>query len=232
MRFSLPESTYVPKRSFGGATVSALLHSLAIGGVVLTTASVAETRSRPEDVTPPPIYMRPKEPVRPEHKPTQSTQAIPTNIAPVAPPVTPVNLVVVPSELPDINSTIGTVSAEAFSTLTMDTVTSTVGQVSNEPYTELLVEQPVRAMAGNPAPRFPSMLAQAGVEGSVLMQFVVDTAGRVEPASLHVIKSDHQLFERAVRESLLRARFQPAQVSSRAVRQRVEQAFTFALARR
>lgn len=82
------------------------------------------------------------------------------------------------------------------------------------------------------APRYPSMLASASVEGTVVMQFVVDTLGRVESGSLDVLRADHPLFEQSVREALGRMRFVPAEAGGRKVRQLVEQPFTFALARR
>ena len=42
-----------------------------------------------------------------------------------------------------------------------------------------------------------------------------------------VIDSTHDLFSRAVRDALARARFTPAEAGGRKVRQLVEQAFTF-----
>ena len=44
-------------------------------------------------------------------------------------------------------------------------------------YFEFQVEQAVHPTAGSPAPRYPDMLRSAGVDGMVLIQFVVDTTG-------------------------------------------------------
>jgi periplasmic protein TonB len=98
--------------------------------------------------------------------------------------------------------------------------------------TAMTVEKPVLPLDGNPAPRYPTMLARAGVEGEVLLQFVVDTVGAVEPGSIHSIRATQPQFESAVREALVRARFVPAEYGGHRVRQLVEQSFTFAITRR
>jgi hypothetical protein len=43
---------------------------------------------------------------------------------------------------------------------------------------------PVQPHPGNRAPRYPAVLAAAGIEGEVVMRFVVDTLGRVERGSV------------------------------------------------
>lgn len=93
------------------------------------------------------------------------------------------------------------------------------------------VERSVLPNAGNPLPRFPEVLRAGGVEGRVLVQFVVDTTGRVEPGSIRFIASSHDLYEAAVRGVLPRYRFQAAEVGGRKVRQLVQMPFGFTLAR-
>ena len=99
------------------------------------------------------------------------------------------------------------------------------------PLTKDMVEWPVEAIPGTATPRYPSMLQSAGVEGSVRAQFVVDTLGRVEQGSFRALESTHDLFTAAVRDALSRARFKPAEVGGRRVRQLVEQSFSFSIAR-
>jgi len=94
-----------------------------------------------------------------------------------------------------------------------------------------VVEKAVVALPGTAAPRYPSMLQSAGVDGSVRAQFVVDTLGRVEQGTFRALESTHDLFTASVREALARARFTPAQVGGRKVRQLVEQTFTFSITR-
>jgi periplasmic protein TonB len=93
------------------------------------------------------------------------------------------------------------------------------------------VEKQVAPADGSAAPRYPDMLRAAGVEGEVLAQFVVDTSGRVEPGSLRVLRSSHDLFSVAVRQFLTSARYYPAEIGGRRVKQLVQQPFNFALVR-
>lgn len=100
----------------------------------------------------------------------------------------------------------------------------------DQPYFEFQVEIPVRA-EGATAPRYPDILRKAGVEGEVLVQFVVDTMGKVEPATFKTLKASHELFANAVREALPGMTFTPARLKGAKVRQLVQQPFSFAMAR-
>ena len=71
------------------------------------------------------------------------------------------------------------------------------------------------------------MLRSANVEGEVLMQFVVDTTGKVDMSQLKVLKSSHDLFTNAVRQFLGSARYYPAEIGGRKVKQLVQQPFVF-----
>jgi protein TonB len=101
----------------------------------------------------------------------------------------------------------------------------------DQPYFEFQVEKPVVQAPGSPTPRYPDILRQAGVEGEVLAQFVVDTTGRAESGSFKVLKSSHDLFAQAVRSALPGMRFIPAEVGGRRVKQLVQQPFAFAIAK-
>jgi protein TonB len=92
-----------------------------------------------------------------------------------------------------------------------------------------VVEREVQPLGGT-APRYPEMLRTAGVEGTIVAEFVVDTAGRVEPSGVRIVESAHPLFEAAVRQALRGMRFRPAEAGGRKVRQLVRQPFTFSLA--
>lgn len=94
------------------------------------------------------------------------------------------------------------------------------------------VDRTVIAHASNGAPRYPATLRAAGVEGEVLVQFVVDTLGRVERESITILRAAHGAFADAVIAWLSRNRYTPAEVGGRAVRQLVEQRVDFNLQRR
>lgn len=91
------------------------------------------------------------------------------------------------------------------------------------------VDQPAEAIH-QPQPRYPPVLQQAGIEGRVLVEFIIDTLGHIEPASLRVLESSNGGFEAAAGETLRRSVFRPARVQGRPVRQRTIQAVGFRIA--
>ncbi len=93
------------------------------------------------------------------------------------------------------------------------------------------VERQVALMPGSSPPRYPEALRSSGVEGQVVAVFVVNELGRAEADSIRFSRSDNPLFEGAVKESLRRMRFVPAEIGGRKVRQLVQMPFVFTLAR-
>jgi protein TonB len=76
-------------------------------------------------------------------------------------------------------------------------------------------------------PRYPESLRNAGVDGRVLVQFSVDTTGRIDPESVKILESTHDLFSRAVRDALGGFRFRPAEVGGRRVAALAQMPFEF-----
>jgi TonB family protein len=99
---------------------------------------------------------------------------------------------------------------------------------ASKAYTENQVEQAV-VPTRQAVPRYPESLRSVNVQGEVMVQYIVDARGRVEPGSIKILSSPHKLFADAVRAALLEARFRPAKVGGNAVRQLVEQPFVFKL---
>jgi TonB family protein len=99
---------------------------------------------------------------------------------------------------------------------------------SNKAYSENQVDRAVQ-LTRAAVPRYPDALKSVNVTGEVVVQYVVDQRGRVEPGSIKILSSTHRLFGEAVRRALLEARFRPAEVGGQPVRQLVEQPFIFKL---
>ena len=78
-----------------------------------------------------------------------------------------------------------------------------------------------------PSPRYPPVLQQAGVDGRVLVEFIIDTTGHMEAASLRVLQSSNPGFTAAAGESVRRSLFRPARVHGSPVRQRTIQSIAF-----
>jgi TonB family protein len=91
------------------------------------------------------------------------------------------------------------------------------------------VDREVTREADAVAPVYPEELRLQNVQGAVTVEFVVDTTGRIEAGSLHVIGTTHPLFATAVREAAPSMHFRPAVRSGHLVRQQVIQSFQFVL---
>ncbi|HYW31142.1 MAG TPA: M56 family metallopeptidase [Gemmatimonas sp.] len=88
-----------------------------------------------------------------------------------------------------------------------------------------------KMLPGFVGPTYPQALRDAGVEGAVLVAFVVDRDGSIDVSTIKVLKSDHPAFEAAVLEALPRARFTPPMIDGKAVRQLLQRPFQFSLNR-
>lgn len=76
-------------------------------------------------------------------------------------------------------------------------------------------------------PKYPKVLEALGVSGRVVLEFVVDTTGAVEPNSLRVVLSSAPGFEAAALEAMRATQFTPARARGRPVRQLASQAVNF-----
>jgi TonB family protein len=95
-------------------------------------------------------------------------------------------------------------------------------------YTADQVDRPARPDSSDLAvPLYPDSLYNAGVHGTVIAEFVVDTVGRVETETFGVVTSSHRLFAESVRRALDDATFIPAMHEGRLVRQVVQLPFNF-----
>lgn len=98
-------------------------------------------------------------------------------------------------------------------------------------YFEFKVEKPAVQAPGSSGPRYPEPERSTGVEGDVVVQFVVDTTGVMVPGSFKVLRASAQSFADAVRDALPSMRFVPAETKGHKVKQLVQQPFTFQIAR-
>ena len=94
-------------------------------------------------------------------------------------------------------------------------------------YSMLDVEEIAVRSEGSAAPIYPPELLTKGIEGSVLTNFVIDTTGRADTATIEILQPAHKLFVESVRTAIPGMRFSSATVQGRKVRQMVEQRFQF-----
>lgn len=87
---------------------------------------------------------------------------------------------------------------------------------------------PSRALAG-PAPAYPPLLKAAGITGRVLVSYVVDASGHVDPATVRVVQTSNRGFEAAAIAAIERSIFRPARHDGTAIPMRIAQEIVFTL---
>ncbi len=93
--------------------------------------------------------------------------------------------------------------------------------------TELQVDSAVVRYEDGAAPPYPESMLRRRIEGSVIVQYVVDTLGHADTSTFRVIAATHADFARAVKTTLPYMRFRPAIMANRLVPQLVQQPFAF-----
>ncbi len=222
-------------KTFKTMVLSVFLHALAISAAVYGTLQAKEAIEKPKAEKVEFVEMKKDEPPPPKE------EAPPPEVIAAPPPPKGFQVLTAPIKIPDVLPEIDLskkVTDEAdFSGKGVQGgiakgVVGGTGPVSDQPYFEFQVEKQVQSIPGKgPQLRYPDMLRSANVEGEVLAQFVVDTTGKVEIAGLKILKSSHDLFTNAVRQALGAARYYPAEIGGRKVKQLVQQPFNFTLTR-
>jgi protein TonB len=213
-----------------GFAASIALHGIIVAGAVLLTSHAPTPRSPHTQLVA--RYVAP--PVRPR----PVTPLPPRGTAPLAAVPSVINVpLTVPDAIPPVDLLRAIISTDKPFVFRMGlpSQAGTGGPVAaDDPGTALLdtqVEVQVAFDTRSPMPRYPQFLRDAGVEGSTLLRFVVDTLGRVEPGTVQVLESTHPAFAVAVQAVLPHMRFSPARVGERSVRQLVDFPLQFRLRR-
>lgn len=93
--------------------------------------------------------------------------------------------------------------------------------------TVLQVDTAAVRVEDSAAPPYPPSMLERRLEGTVAVQYVVDTTGRADVSSFVVLSTTHPDFAKSVKQTLPLMRFNPAIMNSQKVRQLVQQQFTF-----
>jgi TonB family protein len=78
--------------------------------------------------------------------------------------------------------------------------------------------QPLPRRVAGPATASTPQLLQRHAQGRVIAEVIIDTSGRVEPASINIVDTPDPAFEAPVRDLLLVSRFTTARIAGRPVR--------------
>lgn len=231
---TLLESKSRRTRGKGTALASAAFHITVILGAVYATASGASAHDAPEPpakvhwVSSPPsrdpiTQSRPARPTSPANRVAIATPLrVQLNIPVSLPPIDLNRPVVDPSDFAAPAGSTGAGSATPGKT--------TAGGSGVQAYDATEVDSPV-SMIGTFRPDYPAPLRSAGIEGQVVVQFVVTEAGKVDRQSVRIISASNDVFAASVTSALGRMRFTPARIGAHTVAQLVQQLFVFRLDR-
>lgn len=238
---NLVESKRKKQRSPAGLFASFVLHAALITLVVVAGGQAAEQFEKPKQEKVDFVEVKKDEPPPPKNEPPPPP---PPDVVAAPPPPKGFQILTAPVDIPDVLPDIdlskkvtdeadfsGKGAAGGTAKGVEGGKPQLVGANNDQPFFEFQVEKPVQALPGGSQPRYPDILRQAGVEGEVLAQFIVDTTGRAEMNSYKVLKTTHELFGNAVKQALPGMRFIPAEVGGRKVRQLVQQPFSFAISK-
>jgi TonB family protein len=78
---------------------------------------------------------------------------------------------------------------------------------------------------------YPDLLRQAGIEGTVVVEVIIDTLGRAEPGSLRIVQSTNKAFELPAKDAVLKSVYRPGRVRGQAVRVLVQVPISFSIRR-
>ena len=229
----LLESKARKQRRTAGATLSIVLHVAIIGTAVVQTAQGTLAPRTPEKIVT--VHIAPPPQPREVHRETRasvtpSTTTVPSNLV-----VKHVDApTIVPTNLPPIDMT-GGLAADSIAigggTGTTTSYGERIGGEATNDSRDWDVREVLMHVLTKASPRYPESLRSAGVDGRVLVEFTVDTTGRVDMSHVRVIESTHELFTRAVRDALGSFRFLPAQVGGRRVTALAQMPFEFHITR-
>jgi len=205
--------------------VSAMIHAGLVGLIALFTPHDVRPSQRPREIAHL-VYTRPRTVI----DPGVHVGGIGPKCQCVAPPQ-----VIPSSHIPDVDISTE-LPATAVGTRVIDDWDGSSGERASggerNPTGVLsadVVDVQVEPYPDAPTPRYPQALREAGIEGQVVLEFVVDTAGRVDRGSIRVIASPADAFVVSIRDALAATRYHPALVGDHRVRQLVHQEFVFAL---
>jgi len=231
---TLIESRAVTPRRTAGSVASIIIHSLIItGGIVATAKDMVPAPPEPpiavvipyvRQIPPRPVSSRPSVYVSIASlaaAPFIDRLIVPTTI-PVGIPPVDLNAIPTPADFGQHRIRTDGILCERDCAMTPPTDSAGRQLWSSRDLMMRMLEEPV-------SPRYPESLRRAGIEGEVVVQFVVDTTGRVDLRTVDVLRSTHEAFTSAVRETIAKLRFAPAIGGERKMRALAVMPFHFTL---
>lgn len=199
------------KGAFGLGFVSLVGHSLIVLGAVVATLTAGEQTGE-EKLDTAMVFLNQEEQKKPEETPppvvdVPQLKGFQTVVAPTD----------IPTNIPPINLQEQFDPKDYTGTGVEGGIGTGIVPSSDQVFMESVVEERPELLTRPPL-QYPDLLRQAGVQGRVLVQAIIDTLGRAEPASVKVIQSPNPGFDQPAKNLVLKSLFRPARVHGRAVR--------------
>ncbi len=215
-------------RGWGGRFASAGLHVALIGLAIQLSARGSV--SGPPVLVEVPIYLPgPPTPATPL-APAAPRPSLPAPPAPPTPPVLELPSTLPPPSLPAPPFAAADPDAPAPGPVIGSPGSSPSAAPPGAPMDARVTDQPP-VLLSHPAPRYPEVLRQAGIEARIVVEAVLDSLGRVEPGSMRIAEGGHALFEAEARSVVQSSRYRAGRFGDRAVRVRILVPVSFALRR-
>ena len=199
------------KGAFGLGFVSLVGHSLVVLGAVVATLTAGEQTDEQTLDTAMVFLNQQEEQKKPEETPpvvdVPQLKGFQTVVAPTD----------IPTNIPPINLQEQFDPKDYSGTGVEGGIGTGIVPSSDQVFMESVVEERPELLTRPPL-QYPDLLRQAGVQGRVLVQAIIDTLGRAEPASVKVIQSPNPGFDQPAKNLVLKSLFRPARVHGRAVR--------------
>jgi TonB family protein len=228
--FALIESCPEQRPSMGwtGKVVSLAIHAFVISAAVAASRAVVERHPTILNVDTTLVWNTPAPPRVPDGPVVTGQRLSQPILFPPAPLVIPVEL---PPPEPAANFNPGVSDPGPLVSPSPGPSMAPVGLpgAGTDAPRELRYVEELPQLLSHPPIRYPEVLRQAGIQGRVLIETVLDTLGRAEPAETRVLGSVNGLFDREALGVVLASRYRPARAQGRAVRVRVQIPVNFAI---
>ena len=193
----------------GTSIASIVFHTLVIGGAVYATLTAGET-DEGAGVDTAMVYIQQETQKQPEAPPPPQLDVQLKGFQTIVAPTD------IPTNIPPVNLQ-ERFDPKDFSGIGVEGGVATGIVPTGDVFSVDVVQEKPERLAG-PPPVYPPLLQQAGIEGTVTVQAIIDTMGRVEPSSIKITQTANPGFNESAKATVLKSLFRPARVYGKAVR--------------
>jgi TonB family protein len=205
----------------GTSLASIVFHTLVIGGAVYATLSAGQTDDS-NKIDTALVYINPEQQKQPDQPPPPQLDVQFKGFQTVVAPTD------IPTNIPPVNLQEHFDPKDFTGVGVEGGVGNGIVPSSDAVLSVDVVQEKPERLAG-PQPVYPPLLQQAGIEGTVTVQAIIDTMGRIEPNSLKIMQTANPGFNESAKQTVLKSLFRPARVYGKAVRVLIQIPITYSI---